>query len=198
MAKVQQLDNGNLVAKLKLRRHFLETYHADGSADVLDCCQGNGVIWKQLRHRLKVRSYWGLDLKPKKGRLKLDSVRVLQQSGWSYDVIDIDTYGSPWKHWMSMLPNVTSGITVFLTIGQWQMGTAGEILEALGIGKLKVPPGIAVRLHEAGLEYLLAAATDFGLRITEAREAICKASARYFGIRLEVENPDKIGIAHKD
>lgn len=100
-------DNKDPAAKLELRRHFLRTYHARGPVHVLDCCQATGFLWRTLRAEFAVTSYWGLDLKPKKGRLQLDSVRVLQQRGWNQNVVDVDTYGSPWKHWAALLPNIT-------------------------------------------------------------------------------------------
>ena len=176
-------DNHNPSAKLELRRYFLSKYY-DAPTHVLDCWQGGGVMWSRLRQEFPVSSYWGLDLKPKKGRLKLDSVRVLAQPGWPQNVIDIDTYGSPWKHWSAMLPNVTKPITVFLTIGQWQMGTDNNILRALGLDGFRVPPGISVKLHSLGLVYLLAECRQYGLQITEAVESLSDGSARYLGVRL--------------
>jgi hypothetical protein len=91
-------DNHDPRAKLELRRYFLRKYHGDGLARVLDCCQGSGLLWGTLRQEFECESYWGLDLKRKPGRLSIDSSRVLAQPGWPQDVIDIDTYGSPWKH----------------------------------------------------------------------------------------------------
>jgi len=150
----KKTDNHNLGAKLALREYFLGKYHGSG-AHVLDCCQGDQVIWSALRKKFRIQTYWGLDKKPKVGRLKLDSVRVLEQPGWTQDVVDIDTYGSPWKHWSAMLPHVVRPMSVFLTIGQWQMGTDSKILECLGLGELKVPQGIACQLHEMAIAYLL-------------------------------------------
>jgi hypothetical protein len=95
MTASKKTDNHNPKAKLLLRRHFLDKYHADGNADVLDCCQAGGLLWKEIRKTHQIARYWGVDLKPKKGRLKIDSVRILQQSGWPQNVIDIDTYGEP-------------------------------------------------------------------------------------------------------
>jgi hypothetical protein len=183
----QKTDNHDPAAKLELRRYFLRKYHRD-PPDVLDCCQGSGLLWGRLRDEFPTRSYWGLDLKPKPGRLQLDSIRVLAQPGWPQNVVDIDTYGSPWKHWAALLPHVGRPVTVFLTIGQWQMGTDAEILRALGLGKLKIPPGIAVKLHGLALAYLFGKATDAGLRIVEAMEALSDGSARYIGLHLQPES----------
>jgi len=190
----KKTDNHNPKAKLDLRRYFLRKYHADEQPRVLDCCQGGGLLWSQLRKEFPVASYWGLDLKPKKGRLKLDSVRVLAQPGWNQNVIDVDAYGSPWKHWLSLLPNVTLPATVFLTIGQWQMGTASEISHGLGLGEIRIPPGIAVKLHGISVSYLLTTGCASDRIISEAVEAVSDGSARYLGVRLEKSGPDGINI----
>ena len=187
MAK--KTDNHNPESKLKLRRHFLEKYHADGKATVFDCCQGGGVMWDAIRRTHPVASYWGVDVKPKKGRLKIDSVRVLQQ-GVSQNVIDIDTYGSPWKHWFAMIPKVTQPVTVFLTIGQISIGgspLSNESRSVLGIGKLQIPPAIGLKLNELAVEHCLYQGDVF-CKITEAVEVSSTGNARYIGIRLEPKN----------
>lgn len=180
-------DNHDPTAKLELRRHFLRKYHDDGTAQVLDCCQGDGLLWKRLRNEFPIASYWGLDLKPKKGRLKLDSARVVAQAGLPQDVIDIDTYGAPWKHWLAMLPNIQRPTTVFLTIGQVVMGGASlqkVVREALGLKELKVPNAIAAKLNDFGVSALLTSGYDHGLIILEAVEAVSNGHARYIGIRI--------------
>lgn len=191
MAKQTKTDNGHLLPRLDLRRHFLKKYHADGAARVMDCCQGSGRLWHQLRREFVISSYWGLDLKPKRGRLKVDSVRILQQSGWSENVIDIDTYGSPWKHWQALLENLTGPTTVFLTIGQLTTGTVGSLgtlpLEYMGLGKFAktLPAGFHVKLRGLTLAYCLGRAYDHGVRIVEAIEAVAPGNARYVGVRIE-------------
>lgn len=191
MAKGVKTDNHNPAAKLALRRHFLGKYHGDGAASVLDCCQGGGLIWGVLRREFIVPNYWGIDLKPKKGRLKLDSVRVLQQPGWSQNIIDIDTYGSPWKHWLAMLPNIVRPTTVFLTLGQLQTGTVGSVGDAaikaagLTFPTLKLPQAFHVKLRDTFPSFALGQASLFGIMIIEALEAVSNGNARYFGLRLE-------------
>jgi len=188
MAK--KTDNHNPEAKLKLRRYFLEKYHADGSARVFDCCQGGGVMWSTIRRTHPVASYWGVDVKPKKGRLKIDSIRVLQQ-GVSQNVIDIDTYGSPWKHWLAMLPKVTQPVTVFLTIGSTMMkgATDSAVMAALGcvFTTLTLPESFYGKLDEIGVNYALARGCGFAT-ITEAVEVSSTGNARYIGVRLEPKN----------
>lgn len=180
-------DNHNPKAKLDLRRYFLRRYHADTPPRVLDCCQGSGLLWKSLRDEFEVESYWGLDLKPKKGRLKLASERVLAQKGWNQNVVDIDTYGFPWRHWAAMLPAVHQPTTVFLTIGQVHI--AGSPLQEtarkiLGIGSLKIPNAIGANLNKLATNYLLTLPQLFGIIIAEAVEAVSDGNARYIGVHL--------------
>ena len=188
MAK--KTDNHNPRAKLELRRYFIRKYHADKPPDVLDCCQGGGVLWKELRKEFPVASYWGLDLKPKKGRLKLDSVRVLQQPGWPQNVVDVDTYGSPWKHWEAVLPNITRPVTVFLTIGRGgpnMIRLGREELLAMGMTITRVHQmsgAITHRLAIMAVNYCLARSWERGVIQVEAVEAVSDGNARYIGVHL--------------
>lgn len=196
---MSKTDNGNLPAKLALRRHFLAKYHADGSARVLDCCQGDGVVWTALRKEFSVASYWGLDQKVKRGRMSIDSALVLGHPGWGQNVIDIDTYGSPWKHWLAMLPNMPHSLTVFLTIGRRGIANgnlspkelANEEREVLGMphgffsvcGK-RASTLLGSRLGDLAANMSLARALDYAT-VAEAVEALGKTATRYVGIRLE-------------
>lgn len=203
----KKTDNHDPRQKLQLRRYFLHKYHRDG-ANVFDCCQGSGLLWRTLRAEFPVNGYWGVDLKQKKGRLKIDSVRILQQEGWNQDVIDVDTYGSPWKHWMAMMPNVKQPTTVFLTIGQ-AMGKMMTMpsrleLEAVGmhcfpslsrnhkracptIGGKDIPRKLLAMSVQTAASALLTRACEYGLIVVEAvevAESASNQSARYLGVRL--------------
>lgn len=185
MAK--KTDNANIGAKLDLRRYFLGKYHS-GGADVLDCCQGSGKLWHTLREEFPVDRYWGIDVKPKKGRIRLESERLLAQRGWPQNVVDIDTYGSPWKHWLSMLPNVSQAITVFLTIGQVKISGSPlqrVVRSVLGIGNLPIPNAIGAKLNEFAASALLTSSYDYDILLAEAVEAVSGGNARYIGVRLE-------------
>jgi hypothetical protein len=194
MAKPSGTDNSNLAAKLALRRHFLRAYHADGKARVFDCCQAKGVLWSKLRREFKLASYWGVDLKAKKGRLKIDSARVLNQPGWADDVIDVDVYGAPWVHWDAILRFGRGPLTVFLTIGQHRaaMGVRSPLsslaLAALGLGPLAkvMPKSLHARLDGLSVDYCLGLAAERGFAIVEVREAVSAVpgNARYIGVRL--------------
>jgi len=180
-------DNHNPKAKLDLRRYFLRKYHADGPIHVLDCCQGSGLLWNQLRKEFEVATYWGVDVKPKKGRLKIDSTRILAQSGWPQNVVDVDTYGSPWKHWEAMLPNISQPTTVFLTVGQVSIGGSPLLKvakEALGLKEIDVPNAIGMKLNALATDYLLAEVYQSDILLAEAVEARSDGSARYLGVHV--------------
>lgn len=187
-------DNGDLAAKLNLRRYFLSKYHATEPPAVFDACQGTRVIWSALEQEYKLASYWGVDQKKKKGRLKIDSTRVLSLPGWSFDVIDVDTYGVPWKHWLALLPRLRKPATVFLTLGR--VGTSGIVLcreehEALGTSNFRAkPPGnflgvFGRMLGEAVTPIMLTHGNLNGRQIIEAKAAVSRTSnAQYFGLRI--------------
>lgn len=184
-------DNHDPRGKLLLRSYFLRKYHSDGQADVLDCCQGSAVMWTTLQQEHAIRSYWGVDLKPKKGRMKIDSVRILQQHGWPQNVVDVDTYGSPWKHWFAILDNLSQPTTVFLTIGStmFKGSTDAAAMAAMGctFEHRKPPETFYGKLSEFGTSYCLAKGCDFAT-IIEAVEAVSTGNARYIGVRLEPNN----------
>jgi len=186
MAEGTKTDNTNLAAKLDLRRYFLQKYHGDGSARVLDCCQGDGTLWRQLRREFPVASYWGVDLKKKPGRLAMDSARILAQPGWTENVIDIDTYGGPWKHWISMVPNLCQQTTVFLTLGRISLtALSKEQQHSLGLGAINLPGGMGPKLIEQATHYCLHYASSVAVRIIEGMTTATTGVTRYMGLRLE-------------
>lgn len=189
-------DNDDPSVKLYLRRYFLQKYHAEteGAGVVLDCCQGEAVLWTPLRREFPHLRYVGVDRKPKKGRLFLghgshgDSARLLQAPGLPYDVIDVDTYGSPWNHYMTMLPNIIKPTTVFLTLGALNITAVdNHSVSALGIKFSRaVPHTLRARLRDLALDACLAKSYHYGVRIIEAQEVLPPGlNARYFGVRLQ-------------
>lgn len=189
----KKTDNHNITAKVDLRMHFLKKYHPIGTARVLDCCMGSGQIWNRLRTEWTLAEYVGLDLKHKKGRLKIDSSRYLEAGGWEHDCIDIDTYGSPWKHWINVLKFAQIPCTVFLTVGRG--GPLGVRLSNIEIDSMgiimptikKLGGGITHNLSDLSIRSCLALCLKT-FYVVEAIEAINEGNARYFGIRLEVRN----------
>jgi hypothetical protein len=190
MSTQPKTDNDHFGSKLALRRHFLRHYHTgdDGQpAVVFDACQATGQLWSTLRAEFVVK-YWGVDRTPMRGRLKIDSARVLEQPGWRFTVVDIDTYGSPFAHWLAVLKEARHPVTVFLTIGSAGIAGAadGALKELLGLGRLakRVPVGMGNKLTDIGVAYCLAMSYTYGHHVIECREAPRGKTARYIGIRL--------------
>lgn len=177
-------DNHNARAKLALRRHFLATWHRD-PPDVLDCFAGYGVMWGELRREFQLAAYTPIEMRKIPGRLPMDSLRYLSAGGWSHNVIDLDAYGSPWKHFFAMLPQIKAASTVFLTIGSTGIGTIDRALfRAAGVA-FEVPSGLHASLSDRLLSFGLAAPLRHGLRILDAKESPNPGgSARYFGLHL--------------
>lgn len=194
-------DNGDLRAKLGLRRYFLAKYHTDDLPDVFDACQGTRVLWSNLEREFELAGYWGVDQKKQKGRLKIDSARVLALPGWKWNVIDVDVYGVPWRHWLAILENATRPLTVFLTLGR--AGFSGsklsrEEVAALGLGTIQKRIGgsqylgiFGRVLGEVVVPILLARGNCGRMRIVEALGATSRTSnAQYFGLRLSTQAID--------
>jgi len=186
------IDHDNFGAKLALRRYFLRTYHGAGSACptpyVFDACQATGQLWKALRAEFTIAQYFGVDLTLQRGRLCVDSTRVLASPGWSFDVIDVDTYGTPWNHWEHILRHGTQDATVFLTVGRKGNTQAPRaILHDLGMGRIValLPHSMCMRVYPMALLAQFARALKFGWRVVEVREARKGNTAQYFGVRLE-------------
>lgn len=185
---LKKTDNHNPSAKINLRLYFLRKYHPEGTATVFECCQGQGVLWREIGRQYKVKSHWGVDLKPKKGRLKIDSVRVLEQ-GLPHNVIDVDTYGNPWSHWEAILHHLVGPTTIFLTIGLVKMagGFQGRpckaVESALNLPP-STPPTVFQKLASLSTEMLLAKGQEYST-IIEAVEAVSIGNARYIGVRVE-------------
>ncbi len=184
-------DNHNPATKLLLRRHFLGRYHRDRAPRVLDCFQGSGLIWGQLGAEFPIASYWGVDLKPKKGRLKIDSARILEQEGWAADVVDLDAYGSPWTHWRNLVRTFRGDrVSVFLTFGMVKMfglsaNCDATVLDMAGCRFSRpLPTSLRSRFNGWALDYALGDARKHELDAVEVQEAFPQGRARYIGVHL--------------
>jgi len=191
-------DHGDLAAKLALRRQMLASYHGDGAPfRVLDACQGAGTIWGALRVDFPAARVTGLDRKAKAGRLRMDSVRLLASGRWDFDVIDVDTYGSPWRHWEALLATARRPVLVFLTHGQAGVPAASnvprEVSAAMGLdGLRRLPPTLRNTVGtKFGASYVLvrgvraSAVAVTAACQTQSRRGHGLAVTRYYGLRLE-------------
>lgn len=184
------MENSHLAVKIELRQHFLKRYHAEGPRRVFDAFQANGLLWAILRKEFPLTTYWGVDLVEKKGRIKIDSARVLVQPGWRENIIDLDAYGSPWKHWLGMLAVASHSLTVFLTLGSRkgiQRRPLSKMEKALLEIPFKLPRALGASLVPVTLNWMLAQACA-RFDVVEAIEAVPYTTARYFGVRLALKN----------
>ena len=184
--KNTKTDNSNLAAKIALRRWFLEMYHRKRVPLILDCCQGTGRIWSTLRREFPCK-YQGADAAPRRaGGIKVESSRLFDIPGWKFDVVDIDAYGEPWRHYEKLCRTATTPVTVFLTVGS-VMAFGGHcsryIYEALGI-PLKTPCTLAIQTTQEMMDRLIWFPLGC-LRLVDCREMPARGHARYFGLRLE-------------
>lgn len=181
-------DNSHFEVKLALRRYFLQEFHPHG-ASVLDCCCGEGRLWSSLRVEFPGIRYWGVDIQPKTGRLRIDSVRLLQ-AGATADIVDIDTYGNPYPHALALLPHIVRPMTLFLTDGLVQIGGGGGMVHAmypllnLCFKDLQPPDSLVTKFRDMQLPTFFRALLNKGIDIIHAREGFPQSRARYFGLHV--------------
>lgn len=189
---MKKTDNSNLAGKLALRRQYLRRFHAGSVPAVLDCCCADQQLWTLLRAEFPCK-YLGVDKEKKRNQLVMQSERLLQLPRLPYDVIDVDTYGQPWKHWRALLPNLVKPVTVFLTIGQIRFNGIGAVgsedpwvFEAMGakFERLKIPASFGYRIAARGVPFCLAWAYKFDLKIESVAEAPRSKNARYLAVRV--------------
>jgi len=152
---------------------------------VMDCCQGSQIIWGKLRREYNCR-YMGVDVKPEAGRLKIDSRRLLPLNADKFDVIDIDTYGTPVPHMVALLPLIKKRLILFLTYGQLRVGGGNfdhGIRKILGFD-FEIPNAIGVGLQVRLFDQILAAVVSPHANIDECFEAPRSRNARYIGLVL--------------
>ena len=119
----------------------------------------------------------------------MDSVRYLRRAGWTHNLIDIDTYGSPWAHWAAIFsgPPRPPVMGIVLTVGSTRSSIGAMSDEekiALGLNALRVPTLLAGRLRGMAVDACLT--RTCGYRIIEAWEAPNDhVSARYIGVIAE-------------
>lgn len=180
-------DNHNLPAKLALRRRLLAGAEAflGGPLHVLDCFGGTEAIWTVLKAEFPVAEYLSLDIKARRGRLKVDSARFVAERQERFNVVDLDAYGMPWEHFASVL-RWGRPLIVFLTVGlKFNTALSDQALQLAGL-PTDIPPVMRMKpLHDYVTEACLAAPFDHGFEVAEAFEALNPGgSARYYGLAI--------------
>lgn len=179
----KQTDNSNLDVKLRLRRRYLERY---GGTACLDCCQGNMELWKVLRNEYPNIKYMGVDKKQKSGRHKIDSLRLLQLKGLIWDIIDIDTYGDPFKHFFLLYKNITLPTTVFLTYGHGMrsMSNISAVMKnALRLPE-KTPQYLCYLASTRYIEIVLHSCIEYDIMAHDITHVRQSDTVEYFALRL--------------
>src|SRR5690606_24117030 len=175
---------------------MLDRFHAAGEIRVFDACQADGVIWKNLRDEYgdRIASYWGVDLKPKRGRLKVDSIRVLQSGPMQENVIDIDTYGMPWKHFEAACRNLDKPTTIFLTMGMpsiaRNLSHDATMCKLSGCGRLDPQFPLTERAcwkFAATAKLSVCCEHTTVVRAVTCRHVNGTASLQYIGVRVETK-----------
>lgn len=176
MRKTAQQDNQYLPEKLALRRYFLDKYPASPNR-VIDCCAGEGVIWKELGKQYPVQ-YLGLDKKKVgHGVIRIPAERWLSQTEWSANVIDIDTYGEPWIIFEAALENfVGDEVTIFLTYCNVPVNNAVGLMSNAVRRRLGLPDHWKI-WHSRSISHItsqamLSYAIQCGFEIVEAKRVM--------------------------
>ena len=179
-------DNSSLPAKLNIRRYFLDKY-ATGEFTVIDCCAGYQEIWTVLRKEYPECNYCGIDKRKIEGVLHADSKRILS-TGMVADVIDIDTYGSPWGHWHNLIPNIKNETIVFLTIGSTGMRNQSKQamkIAGLQFSKLKLPGTLAGKFDNIINMRNIKAVEQYSYVIVNEAKIIESKNVKYIGLHLQ-------------
>ena len=153
MSKVQtKVDHSHLMDKVMLRVNHLPRKKA---ITVLDAYHGAGTIWKNVQKKIdKEIQVVGIDKKAGKGSgltLEGDNLKFIPSLDLSsYDVIDLDAYGVPYRVMKEIFKNGSArkGAYIFATFIQSVQGRLPtEMLEDLGYTKamIKKAPALLCR-----------------------------------------------------
>jgi len=193
MTRPSVRDHSSLQAKLELRRCMLSQFGSKYNLNVLDCCAGKGFIWNKLRDEFQINSYFSIDKKRKaKANIRTDSVRWLKHVKLTANVIDIDTYGEPWRHYEVLLSIdwPQPEILVFLTLGAGRKAAGNISRTALQLAGLK-PEWDKLfprseKLQKIITSSCLTTACKYGIIIHDGMEGKVEGiNTKYFGLWLE-------------
>lgn len=182
----KQTDNSNTASKLLLRRYYLDRYHQHGGL-VFDCCQAEQHLWSILRQEYPQMRYFGVDLKPKPGRLVVDSTRLIGSIP-NIDVYDVDTYGDPMAQLERICQTLNRPTTVFLTWGYSAAG-GGINLTKAAFRACKIPKdtpkSLLLRYLPTIQKICCSVPLQYDIIMSDVMEAPRAKNCCYFGMRLE-------------
>ena len=197
----KRCDNADIEGKIGLRRYCLKRWHKDRSLRVVDACSGYGRVWTELGKEWDLTSWLRLDARRiGPGIIKIDSRRWLSGISWDADVLDIDTYGEPWRLLQSALyRELTHSLSIFLTDGKGWGARGGWSLFLSDLAGIparwrdRIPHSCPLlRAYLDGMAIRLP--MQMGWRINEAfRQKSRFSEAVYWGLRVSRDIFDHVG-----
>jgi hypothetical protein len=172
-----QIDNRIINTKVNDRLEFIQLLGRE-KIHVLDCCAGDGYLWRSVSGLFGGEvERLAFDLKAGKGRYRLDSRRFLSTGNLSrFDVIDIDTYGSPYEHLFAAFgnPTLADTVVVFFTDILVRIGGGSIQKKALEMVGLSFPGATLPKCFTAEIvrytrSYVLKYPQRIGYRIERCR-----------------------------
>lgn len=130
----KKLDNDHIPDKILLRKNFLPKKEI---IRVLECYAGHGILWDLIRKDIPCIELLRIEKENKRaGSLRGDNMKWLPAIDVnSFDVIDLDSYGSPIAQLQHLFDRGYKGI-VHITFIQSGMGSLPlQMLEKIGISK---------------------------------------------------------------
>jgi len=128
----KKLDNDHIPDKIKLRTQYLPK---KDSVKVLECYAGNGVLWNMIKSKYPGIEVLRIEKENKKAvALRGDNMKWLPSIDiHQFDVIDLDSYGSPIQQLEHVLERGFKGI-IHVTFINCGMGSLPQkLLSKLGI-----------------------------------------------------------------
>lgn len=193
MSPSNRTDNRDLRLKLAIRRWTIAAAGLGPDLRVLDLCAGEGHIWQVLRKEYRLSSYTPCDRNPRMpGTIKGDAERLVESFDLSlFDVIDVDTWGSPWEIWLRLSGRVRQRTAILLTHGTRGVAGSGPAmslieLDALGIPRSwPIPKKVALNRIAAGALLAKGVRALNVLRIAKAETQQGGSHMCHYGLAVE-------------
>jgi len=134
MAQIKKTDNSNFDIKKRLRNDFLPNKK---NICVLDCFYGNGFLWKEIIkiNKNKNINVIGIDKKDNKhAKIIGDNIKYLlgMENLNIFDIIDLDSYGIPFKQCEILYNKKYTGIVFFTAIRSLYGALPKNMLNKIG------------------------------------------------------------------
>lgn len=120
------------------------------------------------------------------------------------NVIDVDTYGSPYGHWFAALPNIIHPTMFFLTFGKMSMGADDQRLWVPIFGSKqfarKIPRIIRHDIvSRLGIDVAIGATKDYNLQVNYFDGYRTVTGSEYIAVGIKkAADADTSATAHVD